>query len=180
MMRFVWTAGVLAAVIALPAKAQDALPDPDSIELPPMTFGDDASVAKNGYKFFFHHNPDISFADAYRDVAQCLTQTERQSTLMLPGFVPWSEENRSAETQADPMFGLVGVALSAIIAPKMERGARNAAMRMCLERRGYVRYALDEAAYDMLWDGDPAEITGKLAKTAIMTPPTVATLDVHE
>ena len=156
--------------------AQETLPDAGAIALPDMTFGDDPQVAKQGFKFFFHHNPDIEFADAYRDFAECHSMIEKHTALMLPGFVPWQEENRPKDYVQQPMYGLVGATLSAIIGPKMERGQRNSMMRLCLERRGYVRYAVDQDAYDSLWEGSPQDVVAKLARVATMPAPQVAPL----
>lgn len=146
--------------------AQDLLLDPATVELPPMTFGNDPAVAKNGYKFFFFHNPNLDFAEAARDIAECHSHLPTSAFLSLPGFVPWTEANERETAQTASPYGLVGEAIRAIIAPKLERGQRNNKMRLCMERRGYVRYAIDEAAYDAIWEGEPSQIVAMQAKLA--------------
>jgi hypothetical protein len=163
------------ALCAGEARAQDGLPDPEAVALPPMTFGDDPGVAENGYKFFFFHNPDIGFAEAYADVAECRSHLPTGAYLPLPGFVPWVESNqREVEPGVNP-YGVVGVvvyaAIASVIMPKMERGQRNNKMRLCMERRGYVRYAIDEAAYDALNSGEEADIVAMQAKLAVSPAP---------
>ena len=172
-------AGTVAALVlcAAEAGAQEGLPDPASVTLPDMTFGDDPDVAENGYKFFFFHNPDIGFADAYTDVAECRGHLLTGAYLPLPSFVPWVESNkREVEAGVNP-YGVVGVvvyaAIASVIMPKMERGQRNNKMRLCMERRGYVRYAVDEAAYDALNSGEEANIVAMQAKLAVAPAPPV-------
>ncbi len=41
--------------------------------------------------------------------------------------------------------------------PKMERGRQNNIMRLCMGRRGYVRYAVDAEAYEALQEGNEAK-----------------------
>jgi hypothetical protein len=165
------------ALCAVQASAQVALPDPDMVVLPAMTFGDDPEVADNGYKFFFFHNPDIDFADAYVDIAECRSHLPSGAYLPLPGFVPWVESNRREVATAANPYGVVGVAvyaaMASVIAPKMERGLRNNKMRLCMERRGYVRYAVDEAAYDALNSGEEQNIVAMQAKLAVSPAPPV-------
>ena len=158
-------AGV-AVLSASTAGAQALLPDPDTVELPPMTFGTDPEVAKNGYKFFFFHNASVSYAEAALDFAECHSQLATGSLLPLPGFVPWTEANNRASAQTTSPYGIVGSAIGAIIQPKLERGQRNNKMRLCMERRGYARYAIDEAAYDAIWEGEPVQIIAVQAKLA--------------
>ncbi|WP_284126389.1 hypothetical protein [Parerythrobacter aestuarii] len=156
-MRIIPMLACLALVVPQSLAAQESLPDKDAVELPAITYGDDPQVAKNGYKFFFFHNAEIGFDDALLDFAECRSVLVTGSYLPLPGFVPWVEDNNRKVAQGGNAFGLVGAAISAIILPKLERGLRNNKMRLCMERRGYVRYAMDEAAYDAIWDAEPAK-----------------------
>lgn len=144
----------------------DAPPSPSEVELPDIVFGSDPNVAKDGYKFFFFHNPDLSFDEAYADFAECRTQLATGSFLPLPGFVPWVEENNRKLVVPVNNYGLVGAAIGAIIQPKLERGILNNKMRLCMGRRGYVRYAMNEAAYDAIWDAEPSDSIAMQAKLA--------------
>lgn len=159
-------AAMLAAVNAGEAAAQDALPAPDSVTLPPMTFGTDPKVAASGYKFFFFHNPQLTYDEAAADIADCHSQLQIGAPLTLPAFVPWTEQNTRPVIRAASPYGLAGDAILAIIQPKLERGMRNNRMRLCMERRDYVRYAIDQAAYDAIWEGEPAQILAMQAKLA--------------
>ena len=152
---------------AASAAAQETLPDPAMVTLPAMKFGDDADVAKNGYKFFFFHNPTVSYVDAYTDLMECRGHLPTGAFLPLPGFVPWVESNEREVATAMNPYGVVGAVMAAIIVPKIERGQRNNKMRLCMDRRGYVRYAVDEAAYDALNSGDERNILAMQAKLAV-------------
>ena len=164
----------LLAFSASAAAAQDGPPDPASVQLPPMTFGTDPAVAKDGYKFFFFHHPQLTYAEAVQDFAECQSLLPFGEGLPLPGFVPWVEANNRKVIQRDPQYGLVGAAIGAILLPKLARGQRNNKMRLCMERRGYVRYAVNEAAYDALWEGTPEEISAKQALLATGPAPAAA------
>jgi hypothetical protein len=159
-------AALLAAAGAGAAAAQDALPRPDSVTLPPMTFGTDPKVAANGYKFFFFHNPQVSYDEAAADLGDCHAQLQIGAALSLPAFVPWKEQAARPVAAAVSPYGLAGEAILSIIQPKLERGLRNNRMRLCMERRGYVRYAIDQAAYDAIWEGDGASLVAMQAKLA--------------
>ncbi len=152
-----------------PGGAQDVSvwPDPSTVDLPAMTFGTDAEVAKKGYKFFFFHQADLTYEEASLDFAECRSHLPRGDVRGLPTFVPWVEtaERKKSEQVINP-YGLVGAAMAAIILPKVDRGIRNSKMRMCMERRGYVRYALNEEAYDLLNEGDNGNIVAMQAKLA--------------
>lgn len=164
-------AAAVLVVLGQPLAAEEAAPDQEVIDLPEMTFATDPDVAKNGYKFFFHHNAEISFDLAFRDFSECLAQLPTQSFLQLPSFVPWEESSNREVVYSPNMYGIVGEVMSMIISPKFERGVRNNKMRLCLERRGYVRYAIDEDAYDAIWEGPSDDVAGRLAKLATMQAP---------
>ena len=137
------------------------------IELPPITYGDDPDVAKNGYKFFFFHNPAITIEEAAVDFADCRQHLQEAEPLRLPGFVRWSEkETREAPQEVISPYGLVGAVLTSIIAPKAARGKRKNKMRLCMGRRGYVRYAMNEEAYDAINTGEEVDVIAMQAKLA--------------
>jgi hypothetical protein len=159
-------AAALALASASAAAAEDALPPVESVTLPPITYGTDPKVAANGYKFFFFHNAALTYAEAAADLADCHAQLATGATLLLPAFVPWTEQNLRPIERGFSPYGLAGEAILAIIGPKLERGQRNNRMRLCMERRGYVRYAIDQAAYDAIWEGEPARVLAMQAKLA--------------
>jgi hypothetical protein len=164
-------AAVLAVASASTAAAEDTLPPADSVTLPPITYGSDPKVAANGFKFFFFHNAALSYPEAAADLAECHGQLATGAPLLLPAFVPWTEQNLRPVERGFSPYGLTGEVILAIIQPKLERGLRNNRMRLCMERRGYVRYAIDQAAYDAIWEGEPAQVLAMQAKLATSPAP---------
>lgn len=157
------------------AAAQDALPDPATISVPDLASSTDPKVQKEGYKFFFFHNPSISFADAYADIAECRSFLARDGLATLPSFRPWVEPvKRKTKIYGASPYGLVGAAMASIIVPKLERGQRNNKLRRCMTPRGYARYAIAEADWDRLNEGDEPAIIAMQAKLASGPKPSTA------
>ncbi|THD35403.1 MAG: hypothetical protein E7773_13275 [Sphingomonas sp.] len=150
-----------AAVASQPRNAGDPLPDPATITVPDVTPPTDPKVRGDGYKFYYFHNPNVTFAQAYDDIAECRAFLAHTSAGPVPGFVPWRvgvERSSARLTDKSPTvglspYGVLGDAMGAIMAPKMERGSRSNIMRRCMGTRGYVRYAITESAFDELNDG---------------------------
>lgn len=73
------------------------------------------------------------------------------------------------------MLGVgIQAGLAAIIMPKIERGLRNNKLRRCMEPRGYKRFALSEASWKILNEGDEKQLVLMQAKLAIRPAPTQA------
>ncbi len=158
---------VILAAPALAAEAVVALPDPGTIKVPDVSPALDPKVRKDGYKFYYFHNPAVSFAEAYQDLRECRAHLAVGGGTLIPGFVPWDESHRRTVAQGTPMFpGLVTSALAAIILPKMERGTRSNKMRRCMGTRGYVRYAIPEVTWNALNEGDEEKLVSMQAKLA--------------
>lgn len=166
MVRFRWAGACLLGLCSSALAAQEAVPDPAAVSLPAMTFGSDPAVAASDYKFFFFHQAGLSYQDAYADLADCHAQLPTGAVMPLPGFVPWVETAERERREAGTQYGLLGQAMIAVIAQKMERGQRNNRMRLCMDRRGYDRYAIDQAAYDAIWAGETAQQLAMQAKLA--------------
>ena len=166
----------------MPAAAQaagvpQALPDPATVTVPDVSPSPDPKVRSEGYKFYYFNNPAVSFAEAYRDLAECRAHLIVAGPAQVPGFIPWDEAHRR-ETRQGTIFLMgpsvvqmvTGVvvfsAMAAIILPKMERGARSNKMRRCMGTRGYDRYAIPEKAWDTLNDGDEQQLLLMQAKLA--------------
>lgn len=62
--------------------------------------------------------------------------------------------------------GLVVAAMAAIIMPKMQRGLDSNKMRRCMGTRGYDRYAIPEAAWNALNEGEEQQVLLMQAKLA--------------
>lgn len=160
---FVW------AFMASSAFASDTiqLPDPATVSVPDVAPSNDPKVREDGYKFYYFHNPEVSFAEAHRDFVECRAHLVVGGAAQAPGFIPWGEEHRRKVYEGTPMFpGLFTQALAAIILPKMQRGVESNKMRRCMGTRGYVRYAIPEKTWDILNDGEEAQIILMQAKLA--------------
>ena len=142
-----------------------SLPDPAAVTAPDVTPSDDPKVAEQGYKFYYFHNPEVGFAEAWRDLSECRAHLAAAGPAKVPGFIPWDEAHRR-ETRAPAPSGLVGAALAAIIVPKLERGLRSNKMRRCMGTRGYVRYAIPEGAWNVLNEGEERQLILMQAKLA--------------
>jgi hypothetical protein len=146
-------------VVSQPRNVGDPLPDPATITVPDVIPPIDPKIREDGYKFYYFHHPDVTFAEAYADIAECRTFLLWQSGGTVPGFVWWKPgifrppSAPKNDRQGLSPYGLVGEAMAAIIVPKMERGARSNIMRRCMGTRGYARYAITESAFGQLNDG---------------------------
>jgi hypothetical protein len=173
---------MLLSALLLPAaaQAQDAppLPDPATIKAPDVTLSQDANVRKDGYKFYYFHNPDVSFAEAVQDLRECRAYLSTAGLAQVPGFIPWDEAHRRRVVYGAPAFGLVGLGLAAILVPKEIRGSRSNIMRRCMGTRGYVRYAIPEKTFDLLNDGgDEQQLILMQAKLATGPKPQDSVVD---
>ncbi|MDQ0250518.1 hypothetical protein J2W22_002582 [Sphingomonas kyeonggiensis] len=158
---------MLAAAQANAQEAAPALPDPATVEVPDVTPSTDPKVREEGYKFYYFHSPDVSFAEAYQDLKECRAYLPMSGPVKVPGFIPWDETQRRRTIESPGMFGLVGYAIGALIQPKLERGVRSNKMRRCMGTRGYVRYAIPEATWEKLNDDkDEGALILKQAKLA--------------
>lgn len=156
-------------VLSVPANSEDIgpLPDPSTITVPDVTPSTDPKVKEDGYKFYYFHNPEVSFAEAHQDLVECRGHLFAGGAQQVPGFIPFGEEHRRVVYQRQPMFpGLFTAALAAIILPKMQRGLESNKMRRCMGTRGYERYAIPEKAFDVLNNGEEAQIILMQAKLA--------------
>jgi len=171
--RLMIAAGLLACSGPLEAQTAEGLPDPATITVPD-TSANDPEVLKEGYKFFYFNNPSVSFAEAAADIAECRSFLASGAPPSVPGFIPWTEPVKRKQNGGPGMFGatygLIGVGitagLAAIIMPKMERGVRNNKLRRCMEPRGYARFALPEASWKVLNEGDEKQLILMQAKLA--------------
>ena len=174
-MRKLWLAPAL-VLSASPAWAQEAVAtDPASIavpdlDIPPQQLGDQK-------KFFVFHKPGVTFEAARQDLAFCSRYIARGAQRTYPGFVPWQSEP-PANPFAQPVnYGLVGVAIMAIISGPLDRSVRQSRMMRCMLPRGYARYRISESLWKQLNGGDLAQsilVQAKIASGPV--PPTERTL----
>ena len=163
---------LIASASILPAAAQTApasavLPDPATIKVPDVTPSQDPKVRKEGFKFYYFHNPEVSFAEAVVDLRECRAHLAVGGPARVPGFIPWDETHRRKRQGIVSPYGIVGYLIaSEIFLPKIERGLRSNKMRRCMGTRGYDRYAITERAWDVLNDGDEEALVLMQAKLA--------------
>ncbi|WP_438727524.1 hypothetical protein ACR9YC_10885 [Parasphingorhabdus sp. DH2-15] len=144
----------IAASLSLsPVYAQD-LPDPATISVPDLSSAKDPKIAKQGWKYFVFHKAGVSFEEAYADFAECYTFLPTFSGGgELPKFIPWgqSEDPDTQELASNGgNFGVVGVAIGALIEGPLRRRAYQSRMRRCMEPRGYDRYGLDKDIWEQI------------------------------
>lgn len=166
---------ILAAQAVVPASADSGLapPDPASVQLPDLgTITPE--VIKEGGKFFAFVNPSLTYAQAYADVAECRSFLPTGIMRPLPSFVPWEEPSARPPVVYSPV-GIAAGIIASIIIPKLERGQRNNKLRRCMGPRGYQRFAIPEAAWKALNEGDEPQLIAKQAKLA-----TTPGLQLHE
>lgn len=161
---------VSALVVAL-AAASSTGPDPASVTLPPLALSADAATIHDGYKFYFFHNPAASFAEAVEDFRECRGYLATGAPVSVPGFVPFGEAHRKEAANGMSPYGVMGAAVLAVIEPKLERGARSNKLRRCMGTRGYVRYPIPGATFDLLNSGDEETIILRQAKLATSPKP---------
>jgi hypothetical protein len=150
---------------------QLALPDPATIIVPDVAPSSDPKVAKQGHKFFYFNNSDITFEQAYSDLAECRQHLATGAIVMTPSFVPWVEpvNRKSVRTyNYNPAYGLAGAVIGSVVGNillnHLERGQRANKMRRCMEPRGYKRYAIEEKSWETLNGRDEAQILLMQAK----------------
>jgi len=168
-------AGLLASVLFVStAVAAEPLPDPASVSVPTITDGRDPKIVADGWKYFYFWRADTTYAEAYRDIADCYRFLPvANADFSVPAFAPWtSTPNKHVIEPTYPgTYGLVGDLMASMVAGPIERRRRQSRMRRCLEPQGYERYPAPEAQWEMIIDNySPASIVVQ-AKLASGPPP---------
>jgi hypothetical protein len=158
---------------AAPASAQgEGPPDPATITLPDLTPSRDPEVIANGGKHYYFHKAGVSYAEAYEDFAECYQYLPVSGAdPNLPLFAPWSEKPGIVRIQPANNFGLIGMGIAALVSGPIERRARQAPVRRCLETRGYVRYPLAEKIWRQMIDDYSQRSIAVQAKAASLPAP---------
>lgn len=164
------TAVFALAIVPAAAGAQEALPDPASVTVPDLSGSADPAVVENGWKYFFYHRPDTSFAEAYADIADCyrFLTPAGWANVRIPRFIPWVERvpGEHMSTGYFEHSGLVGLAIGAMFEGTLSRRDRQAKMRRCMEPRGYTRYGVAEEIWENVADMPPEQGIAVQAKIA--------------
>lgn len=158
------------AIMPVGADAQTAptLPDPATIIVPDLSGSADPVVVDNGWKYFFYHRADTSFAEAHADIADCyrFLTPAGWGNVTLPRFVPWVEKPAGERYDTNNQAGLVGLAIGGMIEGTLSRRDRQSKMRRCMEPRGYTRYGVAEEIWEKVADMPPAQGIAVQAKIA--------------
>lgn len=162
---------LVAAASAAPAQPA-APPDPATIVLPDLTPSRDPEVIANGGKHYYFHKAGVSYAEAYEDFSECYRYLPTPGTdPSLPMFAPWSEAPGVERYPPANNFGLVGMGIAALFLGPIERRARQAPVRRCMETRGYVRYPVAEKIWRQLIDDYSQRSIAIQAKAASLPAP---------
>jgi hypothetical protein len=157
------------------AFAQGAIPAEASVVAPDLHVGD--ADLGDERKFFFFHKQGVSFADAYADLSFCSRYIARGPQRSLPAFVPWQRDDPAKPIEYNLNYGLVGVAIMAIIDGPIDRSIRQARLMRCMLPRGYSRYRTSEALWKQVNGKDLAASVAVEARIASgPVPPTPRTL----
>jgi hypothetical protein len=158
---------------AAAAKAEgEGPPDPAMIALPDLTPSRDPEIIANGGKHYYFHKAGVSYAEAYEDFAECYRYLPTPGTdPSLPMFAPWSEAPGVERYPPANNFGLVGMGIAALFLGPIERRARQAPVRRCMETRGYVRYPVAEKIWRQLIDDYSERSIAIQAKAASLPAP---------
>jgi len=156
-----------------PALAQsEGPPDPATIALPDLTPSRDPEVIANGGKHYYFHKAGVSYAEAYEDFSECYRYLPvAGADPNLPMFAPWSEAPGVEVIPPVNNYGLVGMGIAALFLGPIERRARQAPVRRCLETRGYLRYPVAEKIWKALIDDYSERSIALQAKAASLPAP---------
>lgn len=162
-MRFVLAVALASTLIAAPVLAQPA----PAAEAPPADSG------SAGWKYFFLHKPGVSFEQALGDLHDCYPQIVVGASIVTPAFVPW-RRTAVARPQVNTggSYGLVGMAIGAMIAGPLARSYRQMRLGRCMLPRGYGRYPMSKEAWNQLNNGDEEKSISAQARLASGPTPT--------
>lgn len=166
-MRLLFLAAGLAS-FSCSAFAQNR-PIPD-LNVPADALGDER-------KFFVFHKQGVSLEQARADLGFCSRYIARGQQRFLPTFVAWQHSDPAKPVPNNLNYGLVGVAIMAIIDGPIDRSVRQTRMMRCMLPRGYARYRTSEAIWKQINSNDltaSVELQARIASGPV--PPTPRTL----
>jgi hypothetical protein len=166
--RFQSGALALAAMVSL-ASAKPALAA-DLPKLSDLTLADLAAPEKelgDERKYWVLHKDGVTFEQARADLAFCWQFVPHGVQRSTPTFVPWQRGDANRPVTYDGgNYGLVGMAIAAMIAGPLERSIRQTRMFRCMVPRGYARYRVTEDMWKHIYQAEPAEAIAALARIA--------------
>lgn len=141
---------VMLAVMPAATLAQTTPPDPATVTAPAITNGRDPAIVEDGWKHFYFHRADTSYAVAFADLEDCyrFLPVPYASGVTMPAFAPWrARADNKSFRPVTSIYGPVGDIIGAMVAGPIERRARQSRMRRCMEPKGYQRFPMSEDAW---------------------------------
>ena len=165
-MRIVLAAALVSCLISAPVGAQPA-------DAAPLVDAAQPASGGAGWKYFFLHMPGISFDQALGDFHDCYPQITVGASIVTPAFVPWRRAAVARpQVNNGGSYGLVGMAIGAMIAGPIERSYRQMRLARCMLPRGYGRYSMTKEAWQQLNGGDQEQSMIAQARLASGVTPT--------
>ena len=128
-------------------------------------------------KFFVFHKTGVSLEETRADLTFCSRYILRGQQRFLPDFVAWKQPDPANPIPNQLNYGMVGVAIMAIIGPALDRSVRQTRMMRCMLPRGYARYRISEGLWKEINSDDlPTSIEIQARIAAGPTPVTPRTL----
>lgn len=138
-----------ALVGAYSASAQEApiVSEPlPNLNVPEQQWGDDR-------KYVVLHKAGVRINEAQSDFEFCWRFLPHGVQRRSPSFIPWQQGEATRPVTYDGgAYGLVGLAIGAIIQGPLERSIRQSRLYACMLPRGYKRYRTSEAVWGGLND----------------------------
>jgi hypothetical protein len=159
-----------AALLAASASAALAETPVPNLSVPDNELGDER-------KFFVFHKEGVSLGQARADLGFCSRFIARGQQRFLPDFVAWKQADPATPVPMSLNYGLIGVAIMAIIDGPIDRSIRQTRMMRCMLPRGYARYRTSEALWKQINSKDlvaSVEVQARIASGPV--PPTPRTL----
>lgn len=169
-MRTLAAALVVAALVHSTMNAEESprLPDPATILVPDLSESSRPEVVRGGTKYFFFHREGVTFEEAHADFSECFLflQPNDWESVHINRFVPWeSQPGRGRDVLSNP-YGLVGIAIAAMVEGSLQHGDYQAKMRACMEPRGYVRRGVAKDIWRRVTGQPPEQSIAILSKIA--------------
>lgn len=175
-------AGLL-SLAPLIAMAEEALPNPASIDLPKAELLSDNANKGKSMAYFFLTNSKVSFAEAFADFSDCYRFLPTGPLVSIPAYIPWTDavhpelrEKSDTPNFSPSPYGIIGDAarsvMQAIFLPGIEamqaRDSANNRLRMCMIPRGYVAHPISKEVWIQINKGNERDTLLRQAKLATM------------
>lgn len=174
-------AGIVALVCGVPAYCQSAdagSAPPGQGEprvIPTLSFVPTSGDRHRYFKYFYFHKAGLPFEKARQDLLECNGYGESVAiNVYLPRFyIPddAAPVDPKAVAPGGNAYGLIGYALAAMIEKDAVFEAKLMSFRMCMIRKGYLRYGLSKELWLAIGGNAIAQNVDTLARIASGTTP---------